>query len=42
MIESLKKIGEYPDDLIIYPGHGEKTNLGYEKNNFKYYYNELN
>ena len=42
MIESLKMISKNPDDLIIYPGHGEKTNLGYEKNNFKYYYNELN
>ena len=42
MIESLKMISKYPDDLIIYPGHGEKTTLGYEKNNFKYYYNELN
>lgn len=42
MIESLKMISKYPDDLIIYPGHGEKTTLGHEKNNFKYYYNELN
>ena len=42
MIESLKMISKYPDDLVLYPGHGEKTTLGHEKNNFKYYYNELN
>ena len=41
MIESLKMISNYPDDLVIYPGHGEKTALGYEKSNFKYYYKEL-
>ena len=38
MIESLKMISKYPDDLVLYPGHGDKTTLGYEKNNFKYYY----
>lgn len=38
MIKSLEKISKYPDDLIIYPGHGPKTKLGVEKNNFKYYY----
>ena len=38
MIESLKKISEYPDDIIIYPGHGNMTNLGKEKKNFNYYY----
>lgn len=42
MIKSLKNINKYPDDLVLYPGHGEKTTLGHEKNNFKYYYNELN
>lgn len=30
---SLKKIKQYPDDITIYPGHGESTNLGYEKKN---------
>ena len=38
MIKSLEKISKYPDDLIVYPGHGPKTKLGVEKNNFKYYY----
>ena len=38
MIESLNNISKYPDDIIIYPGHGDKTTLGYEKNHFKYYY----
>ncbi len=38
MIESLEFIKNYPDDIILYPGHGESTILGYEKNNFKYYF----
>ena len=38
MIESLKKISKYPDNIIIYPGHGEITTLKNEKNNIKYYY----
>lgn len=38
MQESLDMISKYPDDLVIYPGHGPKTILGLEKNNFKYYY----
>ena len=33
MIDSLKKIKTYPDDIKVYPGHGEDTNLGYEKEN---------
>ncbi len=31
MIESIRKISEYSDDIIIYPGHGKKTTLGHEK-----------
>lgn len=31
MKESLKKIKTYPSDINIYPGHGENTNLKYEK-----------
>lgn len=38
MQKSLRLISAYPDDIVIYPGHGESTNLGYEKHNFKYYY----
>jgi len=28
---------KYSDTIVIYPGHGDSTTLGYEKNNFKYY-----
>ena len=31
MIKSLNKIKTYPDDITIYPGHGDTTKLGYEK-----------
>ena len=37
MIESLNKISEYPDDIVIYPGHGDSSTLGREKENFSYY-----
>lgn len=37
MKESLNKIFKYPDNIILYPGHGEKSILGTEKENFKYY-----
>lgn len=33
MIKSIKKIKKYDDDIKIYPGHGEVTNLGDEKKN---------
>lgn len=36
MIISLKNIIKYNDDIIIYPGHGEKTVLGFEKENNLY------
>ena len=36
MISSIKKIKKYDDDIVIYPGHGEKTSLSYEKNNNMY------
>ena len=39
MEESLKLISNYPDNTVLYPGHGDKTTLKEEKNNFKYYYN---
>ena len=36
MKESLDMISEYPDNIILYPGHGDKTTLGNEKGHFKY------
>ncbi len=38
MINSLKMISKYPDDIKVYPGHGNSTTLGNEKQNFKRYY----
>ena len=37
MKNSLEKISEYPDNIVIYPGHGEKSILGVEKKYFDYY-----
>lgn len=30
MIDSIKKISKYDQDIILYPGHGDKTKLGRE------------
>ncbi len=38
MMDSLKMILKYPDNTILYPGHGEKTTLEEEKINIKHYY----
>lgn len=38
MIASLEKIKKYPDDIILYPGHGSQTTLGTEKKHFNFYY----
>lgn len=38
MQESLEMIKKYPDNTIIYPGHGPDTNLGKEKSLFSLYY----
>lgn len=38
MIESLGKIKKYPDDILIYPGHGNTTTLGFEKLSFDNYF----
>lgn len=35
MIKSLKMIMPYPDDIKIYPGHGDSTILSVEKQNIK-------
>ena len=37
MQKSLIMISNYPDDITVFPGHGDTTKLGLEKNNFKYY-----
>ena len=38
MKKSLEMISNYDDNIVLYPGHGNKTTLGKEKNNFKYYF----
>lgn len=35
--ESLEMIKKYPDETILYPGHGESTTLGAEKKHFSEY-----
>ena len=37
MRSSLVKIYEYDDYITVYPGHGDKTNLGEEKKNNQYF-----
>lgn len=37
MMRSIDKIKKYDKDIVIYPGHGEKTTLGYEVNNNYYF-----
>lgn len=36
MLTSINKIKKYNDDIIIYPGHGDKSMLGYEMDNNQY------
>ena len=38
MKKSLDMISTYPDEIILYPGHGNYTLLGKEKEHFKYYF----
>lgn len=37
MLDSIEKIKNYDDDIVIYPGHGIKTKLGVEKKNNPYF-----
>lgn len=37
MIKSINKIKCYDRSITIYPGHGEKTSLGYERDNNPYF-----
>lgn len=37
MLDSIEKIKKYPDDIVVYPGHGRKTMLGFEKKNNPYF-----
>lgn len=37
MLQSIAKIKNYPDYIKCYPGHGEHTTLGYEKENNAYF-----
>lgn len=37
MKNSIEKIKQYSDNIVIYPGHGRSTNLGREKNNNPYF-----
>ena len=38
MKKSLELISNYDDDIIVYPGHEEKTILGEEKKLFQFYF----
>ena len=38
MMSSLKRIKELPNDLWVYPGHGEATTIGQEKKTNPYLY----
>ena len=33
MMQSINMIKKYDDNIVIYPGHGDETTLGYEKKN---------
>ena len=41
MNESLEKIKEYSDDILVYPGHGDTTTLKEEKVSNPYFTNTL-
>ena len=37
MMKSIDKIKKYDKDIVLYPGHGDETTLGYEINNNVYF-----
>jgi len=37
MMKSIDKIKKYDREITVYPGHGDKTTLGYEINNNPYF-----
>lgn len=41
MINSIGKIKKYDRDIVIYPGHGDKTTLGYEIDNNIYFRDDI-
>ena len=41
MLESISKILQYKEDIILYPGHGNKTTLNKERETLNYYINTL-
>lgn len=36
MKKSISKILKYDDDILLYPGHGDTTTIGNERNNLQY------
>lgn len=41
MLSSIEKIKKYDRDITIYPGHGDKTTLGYEMDNNIYFRDDV-
>lgn len=37
MLRSIKKLKEYDPEIILYPGHGDKTTIGHEIKHNKYF-----
>lgn len=37
MLSSIKKLKQYPKEITLYPGHGERTNLDFEIQNNPYF-----
>ena len=36
LLESVKKLAQFDDDITIYPGHGEESSIGFEKHTNPY------